>query len=261
MNRSVRRLMWGVAASLGALITGASTNIVRAGTDRAQDGRKNDSSTRQFPVTVKINYEAYAILRCYVEAVPGELTLLGTAQADAESNEILVDRFLLPEQRSSAAHTEVSEEALARLLVEAVRAGIDTAQLKVWCHSHGDLDVFFSNTDQRSMDTAFPQADWVLSIVTNRTGRIKARLCLYQPFRLELDDLSVSIGLSHDLETAIRQEISRKVQQGYDHALGSSQGAGRHSAAAGRGNGQFGCASRGSESGEGRSYSIHVGDD
>jgi proteasome lid subunit RPN8/RPN11 len=260
MNRSTRGLIWGVAAGLGALMTGASTTAVQAASDRTQDGRNDDGAARGSPVTVKINHEAYAMLRCYVEAVPGELTLLGVARADAENNEILVDRFLLPEQRSSAAHTEVSEEGLARLLVEAVQAGIDTAQLKVWCHSHGEMDVFFSHTDQRNMDTAFPQADWVLSIVINHKGRIKARLCLHRPFRLELDDLPVSIGLPYGIEASIRQEISRKVQQGYDRALGSSQAAGRQQTGGGRGNGQSGYA-REAGAGGGRSSSQHVGDD
>ena len=131
------------------------------------------------------------------------------------SNTIRMDRLLLPEQTNSASHTEVSEEALAELLVEAVREGIDTAKLKVWLHSHGQIQAFFSATDEQNMRSAFPQADWVLSLVTNRAGEIKARLSLYKPFRLDVDDVLVTVGLPSQLEADIRKEVQRKVHDGY----------------------------------------------
>jgi hypothetical protein len=211
-----------IPAGLAALATGLWDRLKRPERDccpgvRTQSKRSENASLVRSPLTVKIERDAFAALRCYVKAVPGELTLLGTAQTNAQRDEIRVDQLLLPYQRSSASHTEVGEEALARLLVEASRRGIDTARIRVWMHSHGEISAFFSSTDDQCIETAFPQADWVLSLVTNRAGQMKARLSLYRPFRLDVDDLPVSVGPPGDLEEAIRREVAQKVHQGYGH--------------------------------------------
>lgn len=172
----------------------------------------------QSPLAVKIQHDTFAILRAYVEAAPGEMTLLGTAQHDRVHNEIQIERLLLPEQFSSAGHTEVSEEALAQLLVEAVSQGVDTAHLRVWAHSHGAMEAFFSAVDEVCIQSAFPQADWVLSLVTNHAGQTKARLSLYSPVRLDIDDLPIGVGLPPDLEETIRQEVELRVHGGHDHS-------------------------------------------
>ncbi len=222
MNRSLSTLFMSVAASLGALATGTYDRSKWAESGCSSGGQTRSGSDRggivvRSPVTVRIEHDTFAILRAYVQAAPGELTLLGTAHHDRAHHEIRVDRLLLPAQTSSACRTEVSEEALAHVLVEAVARGIDTARLRVWTHSHGLMEVFFSSVDERCIQSAFPQADWVLSLVTNLAGHIKARLSLYCPVRLDIDDLPVTIGLPPELEEAIRQEVEQKVRQKYDH--------------------------------------------
>jgi proteasome lid subunit RPN8/RPN11 len=265
MNRSLTTLIWGGVAALGALATGTWDRTKRDGAFFSSGNRTGDLVVAHPALAVKIQHDVYAALRCYVEAVPGELTLLGTVQSDIQRNEIRVDQLLLPSQRSSSAQTEVSEQALAELLVEAVQQGIDTARLKVWLHSHGQMEAFFSTTDQSSMDTAFPQADWILSIVTNRAGQVKARLSLYRPFRLDVDDLPVTVGLPAELEETIRAEVAAKVHQGYDHYGEQSHGAGRQlprdTGGAGRSSVLSGSATCDSRSSVDWQCPHHVGDD
>ncbi len=173
-------------------------------------------------VTVQIDCETYGRLHAYVRSTPGELTLLATAEPDLERNQIRVRQLFLPHQVSTSCHTQVSEEALAQLLVEAVQAQVDVASLKVWLHSHGSMAVFFSTIDDQNIRNAFPQSPWVLSIVVNRAGDIKARLSLFSPFRIDLDDLPVIVGLPSNQEEIIRQEVLAKVRQGLTSSAGSS---------------------------------------
>jgi hypothetical protein len=165
-------------------------------------------------VTVCIDCETYSQIHAYVRTVPGELTLLGTAEPDPAHNEILVRHLFLPRQVSSACQTLVSEDALANLLVEAIQAGIDVDTLKVWLHSHGNMPVFFSGTDEQNIREAFPQSPWVLSLVVNRAGAVKARLSLFTPVRIDLDNLPVLVGMPAELKESIRQEVQAKVIQG-----------------------------------------------
>jgi hypothetical protein len=217
MNRPLSSVMRSLASGLNMLTASTRQHQELQPPDRLSTAQTDDVAAVQATacgsLTVTIPHATFAALRCYVEAVPGELTLLGTAHCDDE--QIWIERLLLPEQSSSASHTEVSAVALAELVVEAVREGIDTARLQVWLHSHGQMQVFFSATDERNIQNAFPQADWVLSLVTNRAGQIKARLSLYKPFRLDVDNVLVKVGLPSQLESAIRKEVQRKVHHGY----------------------------------------------
>ena len=168
--------------------------------------------------TVVLEGELYTRLNAYVRAAEGEITLYATSEVDLVRNEIRVGGYLLlPEQRSSSSETVVSEEALARLLVEAVEMGVDTSKLNVWIHSHGEgMGAFFSATDDRAITEGFPQADLLLSLVISKDSMdIMARLSLSNPFHIELDDVPISIGLTDELEVAIREEVRQKVQPRY----------------------------------------------
>jgi proteasome lid subunit RPN8/RPN11 len=218
MNRLLTFLP-GLASGLGTLAAGAWQLPKSVGVDHHYAGEATDGVTplravAHSPLRVAILHDTFAVLRCYVEATRGELTLLGTAHWEDGHNVIRIDRLMLPVQSSSASHTEVTEQALAELLVEAVRGGVDTARLLVWVHSHGELSAFFSATDEHNIQDAFPQADWVLSVVTNRAGQITARLSLYKPFRIDVEDLPISVGLPQELEEEIRREVKLKVHRG-----------------------------------------------
>jgi hypothetical protein len=245
MNRPLPSFLRSLASGLNLLATGTHEHHEPQRADGWSTAQTDDVAAVQATacgsLTVTIPHATFAALRCYVEAVPGELTLLGTAHCDDE--QIWIERLLLPEQSSSASHTEVSAVALAELVVEAVREGIDTKNLQVWLHSHGQMQVFFSATDERNIQNAFPQADWVLSLVTNRAGQIKARLSLYKPFRLDVDNVLVTVGLPSQLESDIRKEVQRKVHHGYARFWELPHSAGIHQSEHGQGAGREASAS------------------
>jgi hypothetical protein len=176
--------------------------------------------------TVVLAADLYTRLTAYVRAAEGEITLYATSEIDPLRNEIRVGPHLfLPEQRSSASHTEVTEEAHAQVLVDAIAAGVDTTLLNVWIHSHGNISCFFSADDEKALASGFPQAEVVLGLVVNKPMELKVRLVLSNPLRVELDDLPVAIGLPADMETTIREEVAQKVRRGYNYDQFSSPAA------------------------------------
>jgi proteasome lid subunit RPN8/RPN11 len=233
MEKPNKKPFWqwfGWAAGLSALASrtlfgaeepGSQTHPVK--TAPMQDFVVVQRSLFPKPLTVAIELDAFSRLQAYVRHAQGELTLLGTAVPDRDRNQIRVNQLFLPYQLSSACATQVSEEDLARLLVEAVQAGVDVSSIKVWLHSHSDMPSYFSATDDRNILEAFPQAPWVLSIVINRAGEIKARFSLFSPIYIELDNLPVIIGLQDDLEENIRKEVKEKVRNhGGNHRASGS---------------------------------------
>lgn len=178
---------------------------------------------------LRIDSEAFARLHAYVEAAAGEITLLGSAEYDPLRGELWIRHLMLPEQRCTATSTIVDEEALAKVLLEAAQQSVS---LNLWLHSHADMPVFFSAIDEQNIETAFPQSHYVVSLVVNRKGEMRARLTQFSPIGLEIDDLPVAVGVPADVEQAIRDEVQQKL-----HLAGPTQYADRFESGYRAGNG------------------------
>lgn len=80
----------------------------------------------------------------------------------------------------------------------------------VWWHSHANMGVFWSSTDDRAINE-FGGGKWSLSIVVNVKGEYKARVQFFDPIEHELD---VAINFPEhirDIPEALRAEVSELV--------------------------------------------------
>lgn len=162
--------------------------------------------------TLVFSPQAAEKLRLYVDLCPYEISGLGEV-------EILPDRFLvrdlhLLKQRCYHAYTELLPDDLARFLIAFVEQGKDPAILKLWWHSHGEMELFWSPIDDYTA-RGF-QNDYMLSLVTNKAGEQRCRLDLYQPLKLTIDRLPVIIPIPASVEERkirdlIGQEIAEKL--------------------------------------------------
>jgi len=125
----------------------------------------------------------------------------------------VVDDLFIAAQRCSAASTEIAAADLDLFLSDLLEHGKDSGRLHLYWHSHADMDVFWSDTDIQTLEHAFPQAEWVLRLVTNRRGELKTCLYIYAPVPMRLYDLPVQLHLSPELREQIRAEIADKVRQ------------------------------------------------
>lgn len=157
---------------------------------------------------IRIDSEVFARMHAYVEAATGEITLLGSGEYDPARGELWIRHLLMPEQTCTPTSTVVDEEALAQVLLEATQQGVS---LNVWLHSHAHMPVFFSAIDEQNIETAFPQSPYVVSLVVNRKGEMRARLTQFSPMGLEIDDLPIAVGVSAEVEVAIREEVQQKL--------------------------------------------------
>jgi hypothetical protein len=149
-------------------------------------------------------------MRHYTRLARGEVSGLGLVE-EFDGGFLVTDLFL-PKQECSASSTTLCDEAVATLLLELDRSGRDPAQLKFWFHSHGSMNVFWSNTDQECIED-LANGDYLLSLVTNKRGDMLARLDIYKPARVTVDDVSVSVRSRGEsqLETC-QKEIQEKVK-------------------------------------------------
>ena len=149
-------------------------------------------------------------MRHYAKLVPGEVSGLGTVEE--HDGGFLVTDLFLPKQTCSPGGTELDQESVATLILELDQAGVDTATMRYWFHSHGDLDVFWSRTDEECINN-LANGDYVLSLVTNKRGQMLARLDIFKPVRVTIDQVPVTVRSTTDsLAERCRQEVAQNVE-------------------------------------------------
>lgn len=159
----------------------------------------------------------------YVNQCEDEISGLGKVELVSENGEeyLIVDDLEIFEQTVSAAHSTIPDEALAKFTFEMTKKGEDLSKWRLWWHSHAKMSVFFSGTDTSTIDksTEFP---WMLSLVTNHAGDMKARFDLYDPIRVTKDNLDIITIPRQDLELKekckkeIQEKVSTRVTVGYN---------------------------------------------
>lgn len=162
--------------------------------------------TGNTPPEVSITPRAFQKLRLYIELCPMEIGGLGEVEFHG-ANLLITDLFILP-QKVSPSETELDPTAMLEMLERCVSEGRNPASLCLWWHSHADLDLEWSETDERTIGT-FP-GDFLLSVVGNKSGALACRLDILHPDVQGFNDLSLTILPGTDAaadETALRTTI------------------------------------------------------
>jgi hypothetical protein len=165
------------------------------------------------PDAIRIRSLALAKLRLYAGRCPFEIGGLGQVIADP-AGLLITDLFILP-QRVSMSDTELESAGLFDLLARLVAEGEDVANTRLWWHSHGEMEVSWSDTDAATIEN-LPGEFWV-AVVTNRHGDLRCRLDRFTPTRetWELPLVEMSDGadpVTARLEARIDAEILAQVQ-------------------------------------------------
>jgi hypothetical protein len=132
---------------------------------------------------VCITMRALRKLQLYIRACRVEVGGLGIVEASSPEELLVKDVFTL-KQKATFASTHLDPDALAQLITTKVEQGEDPAAIRCWWHSHADMDVFFSSTDEQTI--AQFTGDFLIAIVGNRSGDLLCRLDLFRPLQLSM---------------------------------------------------------------------------
>jgi len=167
-------------------------------------------------ITLWIDAKAKEQMDCWVEMAQGEVSGLGLVEEIRDGNlqGFLVTGLFLPFQTNSDAQTSIEPEAVAKLMLEAEAAGHDPKNLKFWFHSHGSMEVFWSGTDQATIQRFKPE-DYFISTVVNRKGGMKTRVDFYRPLRMALDEVPTEVLMPDFGQQALCKRLfDERVNQG-----------------------------------------------
>jgi hypothetical protein len=144
---------------------------------------------------IKIQVEVVAMQKLWLWAgmAQGEVSALGLVEEILDEktgvlSALRVTDFFLVEQICSSAETDMDPTAIAELLIQLEEAQIDGRQLRCWAHSHGEMGVFWSDTDDECI-IGLANGEWLLSLVVNKKHETMMRLDQFHPCHLYVSDV------------------------------------------------------------------------
>jgi len=126
--------------------------------------------TTQMP-TVYYTRDAWTKMWKIVELCPEEVGWLGTV--DKIGGDYLITEVFLLEQEVSGVTTDIESDAVANLAVELESRGIDSSKLRYWGHSHVNMGVSPSGTDENQTNEYIEHCDFFIRGIYNKKMEAK----------------------------------------------------------------------------------------
>jgi proteasome lid subunit RPN8/RPN11 len=126
----------------------------------------------------------------------------------------LIEDIHLLKQTCSSVNTALDEQSVGQFLTEMVMKNQDTSKIKAWIHSHASMKCFWSNIDEDCISN-LANSSYVISIVTNKDSDILARIDIFKPFHVTVNETMVDIYYPADehLKKLCKKEFKEKVTE------------------------------------------------
>lgn len=158
---------------------------------------------------IYITQKAYNKMFQYVVATDNEISGLGVVEELPNTGVTITDVYL-PDQVCGPASTELDPLSVSRLLIELSKQGKEKSLL-CWWHSHCNMETFWSGTDNRTIE-GLRAGTYFISLVVNKRFDIRARIELYSPVSISMDDIQVKVLPEiTDIPQEIIDEVKAKV--------------------------------------------------
>lgn len=162
-----------------------------------------------------IGLNASKKLKYFVELADGEIS--GFAKSKIKDDAIYIEDFILFKQVCTGATTNLDPLMMGMFIDELMKKEEDPSPWNIWWHSHADMGVFWSPTDNIAIQNDMGIRSYSISLVTNKKGEFKARLDIFpkdnSPFNVSLfntSELDVEIEVEPDIEIFFSDLSKRK---------------------------------------------------
>jgi len=162
---------------------------------------------------------AWEKLKAYVDSVDIEISGQAKSSIDKAKKIITVQDLMIYDQTCTGSTTDLDEGAMAKFMHELMKKKENPRNWNIWWHSHVDMGVFWSSTDENNIQSHDEQK-FLISIVTNKKREINARIDIWQTeptFGLNMvfrQDVEVYVLEEKDtaLQAKIKKEVKKKVK-------------------------------------------------
>jgi hypothetical protein len=165
------------------------------------------------PIEIDISSEVLRELDLYIVNCATEISGVGDVEVMAAGSRLQVDAIYLLDQVSTDSDTMLDGGALAAFMHQRIVEGGSPETIKLWWHSHNNMAVFWSPTDDATIES-FAYTKWLLSIVGNHRREYLARLDLFpsekMPFRVTLP---ARLNEVRDYDPSVSERILREITE------------------------------------------------
>lgn len=134
-------------------------------------------------MTLYVKSDLWRQVRYLVRAaLPDEIIILA-ATREFRKGRFLIEKIYVPSQIVNEVHSRTIDQALNKIIVQAMKDGYSPANLNCRIHSHGLGPVFWSKEDEADILKVLKMADFTFNIVVNGKGK---RLVRYDSARREI---------------------------------------------------------------------------
>lgn len=155
---------------------------------------------------VAMPLEIYQELIAYVTHYKTEVSGCGLIEMQQNKDQIgfyIKEVFLPDKQDNSSAATDIDDKEIHALINKLITENKDPSQLRLHWHSHADMGVFHSGTDEDNYKTLL-KGNWRVSLVINHAKEILARVDFADPFQISISSIPVLITFEDNLNTKLR---------------------------------------------------------
>lgn len=170
-----------------------------------------------------LSNEAYLKMKYYTQLADGEIS--GMCKSIIEEDIIYVTDVIIFKQKNTSATTDLDDEAMGKFFFDITKKGQKVKDWNIWWHSHADMNVFWSATDENTIKEHSGMQSFLISIVTNKKNDFKARVDIFpkdtSPFKKTVyhtfNDIDVEVEYDEDKQK--KKEKLEKVIQKAEEAL------------------------------------------
>lgn len=149
-------------------------------------GQKNQGLLACHP-EICITHSAFELMMSLIrQHAPKEISGLGEVEL-IDSNQLVITKIHYFGGDHTRGHTEITSQ-LGDWLYKLAQDGGDPAKIHLWWHSHADMQVFWSPTDQNTMDRHVADR-YLISVVGNTRSEFRCRIDVYDPFHMYIDNV------------------------------------------------------------------------
>lgn len=122
---------------------------------------------------VKIEYPALLKMKCYVDGCDKEIGWLGLVEK--KDGTYIIKDVEIMKQTVTATSVDIKEEGLQeyaeRLMARGNYDNLD--KIRCWGHSHVNMQVYPSSTDEETFKEYYQDCDYFIRIIANKKGDLK----------------------------------------------------------------------------------------
>jgi hypothetical protein len=136
---------------------------------------------------IVIENEVYQKIMHWVNKSHYEVSGLGKIQVRGDDI-VVIAACLLP-QKNGFSHTDIEAEDIGKLEYDLRNTPGD---LRFWWHSHVNMPVFWSQTDESTQED-LAAGGWFVSTVFNKKREMRSAICMKRPVPLFLDEIKTEV--------------------------------------------------------------------